>query len=284
MITIHSIEEIRLYVEQAKKRGETIGFVPTMGFLHEGHGSLIDHARGDHQQVIVSIFVNPLQFGPNEDFDRYPRDLPKDQAFCEARGVDVIFAPSAKVMYGEEDALTRIHVDELGNHLCGASRPGHFDGVATVVAKLFNIVQPHRAYFGKKDFQQLSIVKRLVKDLSIPVEIIGVDIVREADGLAKSSRNAYLTPEDRTVAPELQQTLKRIQAKVAEGASDLDQLMEAERSRLASFERIRIDYLTCVDLLQLQPIHKLDVGEQGVCAITAFVGNTRLIDNILLTR
>ncbi len=284
MITIHSIEDIRIYVEQAKRRGETIGFVPTMGFLHDGHGSLIEHAREDNQQVIVSIFVNPLQFGPNEDFDRYPRDLPKDQAFCEASGVNAIFAPSATEMYGEEGALTQIHVDALGDHLCGASRPGHFDGVATVVAKLFNIIQPDRAYFGKKDFQQLSIVKRLVQDLSIPVEIIGVETVREADGLAKSSRNAYLTPEERTIAPELRKSLKRIQLHVAEGANDLDQLIDAERSHFASLERIRIDYLTCVDLKKLQPIHKLEAGEEGVCAIAAFVGNTRLIDNILLTR
>ncbi len=284
MITIQSINEIRTYLEQAKKKGEAIGFVPTMGFLHEGHGALIDHARQDNGQVIVSIFVNPLQFGPNEDFDRYPRDLPKDQAFCEARGVDAIFAPSAKEMYGDEGAFTRIHVNALGDHLCGASRPGHFDGVATVVAKLFNIVQPHRAYFGKKDFQQLSIVKRLVKDLSIPTEVVGVDIVREADGLAKSSRNAYLTAEDRMVAPELNKSLNRIQAQVKNGANDLDTLIDAERSRLAAFERITLDYLTCVDVTKLQPIHQLDVGEQVVCAIAAFVGNTRLIDNVLLTK
>ncbi len=282
MIIIDSITEMRAYSQLAKQRGEQIGLVPTMGFLHQGHGSLISTARLDNPQVVVSIFVNPLQFGPNEDLERYPRDLLHDRDFCQTLGVDVLFTPTVTEMYGPDGALTRIHVDKLGDHLCGASRPGHFDGVATVVAKLFSIINPERAYFGKKDFQQISIVKRMVRDLSLPVAIMGVDTVREADGLAKSSRNVYLSEQNRLVAPELYKSLQRIQWAVANGEHNLDHLLHIERATIEQFSDIRIDYLTCVDPDLLQPITMLHTGTTCVCAVAAFVGNTRLIDNIVL--
>ena len=280
MITMDTLHEMRAYTKEARQKGETVGLVPTLGFLHEGHGALIDQARRENRRVVVSVFVNPLQFGPSEDFSRYPRDLQKDRVFCEALGVDVVFAPSTSEMYGPDGALTRVHVATLGDHLCGASRPGHFDGVGTVVTKLFNITQPDRAYFGQKDYQQLSIVRRLVSDLSISVEIVAVDTVREADGLAKSSRNSYLTKEQRLLAPRLYEVLKRIQNRVAEGECDASRLLREARARLEATPGFRVDYLTCVDPQLLQPLSGLTARQSAVFALAVFVGNTRLIDNI----
>lgn len=282
MKTIVTIKELREWIQNVKKSGETIGFVPTMGFLHAGHGRLIAKAREDNQRVVVSVFVNPLQFGPNEDLDRYPKDLASDQSLCTELGVDVLFAPSVEEMYGQDGAVTRIHVAVLGNHLCGASRPGHFDGVATVVAKLFHLVQPDRAYFGKKDYQQARILERMVRDLSFPVTIVPVDIVREPDGLAKSSRNAYLTEAQRTLAPILHTVLQNLKRMVEEEQVELITALELTRTKLAEHPQIRLDYLTCVDVEQLQPIQTLTRGMKAVCAIAAFFGKTRLIDNIEL--
>ena len=282
MIIISTIHEMQAYVQVARKSGASIGLVPTMGYLHTGHGALMERAKNDNQRVIVSIFVNPLQFGPNEDLDRYPRDLPGDERFCSERGVDVVFAPTVTEMYGADGALTRIHVATLGEHLCGAARPGHFDGVATVVAKLFHIIQPERAYFGQKDFQQLSIVRRMVGDLSIPVDIVAVDTVREADGLAKSSRNAYLTPEQRKLAPRLREALLRLQAAWSRGERDVPAMLAEERAQLEAVPEFRVDYLTCVDSDRLQPVNTPAPGQSVVFALAVFLGKTRLIDNLIV--
>ncbi len=260
----------------------TIGFVPTMGFLHEGHASLIKRARSLDDVVIVSIFVNPLQFGPNEDYNRYPREIEQDEKLCEGLGVDLIFAPTALEMYGADGCETSIHVAYLGDHLCGASRPGHFDGVCTVVAKLFQIVTPDRAYFGKKDAQQWRIVRRMVKDLSMPVEIVPCEIVREEDGLAKSSRNVYLSPEERQEAVHLRKTLLLIQDAAIKGQRDVKQLKSLALAYLADHPLVALDYLELVDGDTLQPCAAIRGEAPTLCAIAAYVGKTRLIDNIEL--
>ena len=206
MKVVGTIKEVRELVKNWKKDGETVGFVPTMGYLHEGHGSLITKAREDNDKVVVSIFVNPMQFGPTEDLDSYPRDLEKDSRFCESLGVDLIFHPEPEEMY-HEDFSSYVDMSVLTEELCGLSRPVHFRGVCTVVNKLFNIVQPDNAYFGEKDAQQLAIIKHMVQDLNMDVNVVGCPIVREEDGLAKSSRNTYLSAEERTAATVLHKGL-----------------------------------------------------------------------------
>jgi pantoate--beta-alanine ligase len=256
----------------------TLGFVPTMGNLHAGHLSLVARARADHDLVVVSIFVNPLQFGANEDLDAYPRTLDADSAALIDAGCDVLFLPSAEELYGDDMLKsTRVQVPELGADYCGASRPGHFDGVTTVVAKLFNIVQPDAAYFGLKDYQQFSIIRKMVSDLAMPVALHGVDTVREASGLALSSRNGYLTPEQKALAPLLYQTIKSIGEAIAAGEQDFKRLTQAGKQQLqeAGFQ---LDYLAIANAASLRAATKED--SHLVILVAAYLGSTRLIDNL----
>lgn len=257
-----------------RARGETIGFVPTMGFLHRGHTSLMRLARPRCDHLVVSIFVNPLQFGPGEDLDRYPRDPDGDARLCEQAGVDLLFMPPR--LY-DEDHATTVSVRGLTAGLCGAARPGHFDGVTTVVARLLGLVQPTLAVLGEKDFQQLAVVRRMVRDLALPVEILGGPLVRDEDGVALSSRNAYLDPEARRRARSLSATLHRLAERVADGQRDLPALLALGR---AGLDVDRVDYLEIVDPQTLAPLTALDRPARALVA--AFIGGTRLIDNIAL--
>ncbi len=268
---ITSIDALRRRLLLSRMRGRTIGLVPTMGALHEGHLTLIARARAECKEVVVSIFVNPIQFNQPEDFAHYPRTLESDARQCSEAGVDVIFAPSAEEMYPAPLA-TFVDVPSLGEHLCGPHRPGHFRGVATVVMKLFQIVQPDFAYFGEKDAQQLAVIRRMVRDLNVPVEIVQVQTVREPDGLALSSRNRRLTAEERKIAPMLYRALRMAAAEGVEKAVEF----------LRSEPRIRLEYLEVVDPVDMQPVS----GEERpvVIAIAAWIGNVRLIDNILVPR
>jgi pantoate--beta-alanine ligase len=256
----------------------TLGFVPTMGNLHAGHLSLVSRARGEHDLVVVSIFVNPLQFGANEDLDSYPRTLDADTAALIAAGCDFLFLPSAAELYGDDmQASTRVQVPELGTHYCGASRPGHFDGVTTVVTKLFNIVQPDAAYFGLKDYQQFSIIRKMVDDLALPVSVHGIETAREASGLALSSRNGYLSAEQKAVAPLLYQTIKGIGDALAAGDQDFKRLIQAGKQQLQD-AGLQPDYLAIANSATLQPATRED--SHLVILAAAFLGSTRLIDNL----
>jgi pantoate--beta-alanine ligase len=257
--------------------GSSIGLVPTMGALHEGHGRLIERAAAENTCVVVSIFVNPTQFNDPKDFERYPRTLDADMAFCEARGAAIVFAPSAAEMY-PEPPRTFVEVEGLTGHLCGKFRPGHFRGVATVVLKLFEIVQPDRAYFGEKDAQQLAVIARMVRDLNVPVSVIGVETVREADGLAMSSRNRLLTPAERRIAPLLYQALQLAGRRIEAGARDPAQAREHALALLRRPE-IRVEYLEIVDPAALQPVEQ--IGGPVRVAAAVWLGSTRLIDNLL---
>ena len=264
-------------MEQARSLragGRRIGFVPTMGFLHRGHTSLMRLARPRCDHLVVSIFVNPLQFGPGEDLDRYPRDPDGDARLCEQAGVDLLFMPPR--LY-DEDHATTVSVRGLTAGLCGAARPGHFDGVTTVVARLLGLVQPTLAVLGEKDFQQLAVVRRMVRDLALPVEILGGPLVRDEDGVALSSRNAYLDPEARRRARSLSATLHRLAERVADGQRDLPALLALGR---AGLDVDRVDYLEIVDPQTLAPLTALDRPARALVA--AFIGGTRLIDNIAL--
>jgi pantoate ligase/cytidylate kinase len=263
----------------------TVGLVPTMGALHPGHLSLIHRARQDNHLVIVSIFVNPLQFGPHEDFQKYPRTLSQDQQQCEQAGVDVIFAPTAAELYGTvppvSEALTQVLPPATAiARLCGRFRPGHFEGVATVVAKLLNLVQPDRAYFGQKDAQQLAILQRMVADLNIPVEIVGCPIVREANGLALSSRNQYLTDAERSQATVLYRSLQKAEQLFRAGNLESDALLAVVQAELATEPAVKPQYVELVDPATLTPLERVE--ESGLLAIAAYLGSTRLIDNLLL--
>ncbi|NMC66705.1 MAG: pantoate--beta-alanine ligase [Spirochaetales bacterium] len=260
-----------------KKRNTSIGFVPTMGALHEGHLSLIKQAKKENEIVVVSIFVNPKQFGPNEDYSKYPRVHDQDISLCDKESVDFIFLPQESTFY-DPDHLTYVEVENLSNLHCGKSRPGHFRGVTTVVAKLFNIVQPDRAYFGKKDFQQLIIIKKMVEDLSFPIEIIGCPIVRDFDGLALSSRNKYLTTEERKIALKISQTLFRAKESILKNENDSQVIYNKIYEELNSTEGIKIDYISIVDDKFLQPVNI--ITKNTVILIACFVGSTRLIDNL----
>ncbi len=262
-------------------RGQTIGFVPTMGALHEGHLSLMRRARGENDIVVSSVFVNPTQFGPSEDFKRYPRDLERDMALSEKVGVDVVFAPEPSDMY-PEGYSTYVEVDRLTKTLCGASRPGHFRGVTTIVLKLFNIVRPRRAYFGKKDFQQLVVIRRMVEDLNLDVEVVGCPIVREPDGLAMSSRNAYLSEEERASALSLFRSFELAEKMIRDGERDARTVERAMREFIASHPHVReIDYVSAVDARTLELVDTLEDGT--VIAVAAWVGKARLIDNYEVT-
>jgi pantoate--beta-alanine ligase len=280
VIVVKSPEEARALCDAARARGERVGLVPTMGALHEGHLALVREARRHADFVMCSIFVNPTQFGPNEDFARYPRDLATDLTRLEAVAASAVFAPDVAAMYPPGDE-TRVHVGPLAAHLCGPHRPGHFEGVATVVTKLFAIAGPCAAVFGKKDYQQLAILRRIAIDLFLPVKVLGFPIVREADGLAMSSRNAYLTPEERTRALALSRGLSAAARAFASGerrAGVLRGLAHAEVERAAT----SIDYVTVADADALGPFDDgADVGARAVVAIACRIGKTRLIDNLV---
>lgn len=273
-----TVKAIKSQVKEWKKSGYTIGFVPTMGYLHEGHGSLIKAARANNDKVVVSIFVNPMQFGPTEDLASYPRDLEKDSALCESLGVDMIFHPEPSEMYGENFS-SYVDMSVLTEELCGLSRPVHFRGVCTVVNKLFNIVQPDRAYFGQKDAQQLAIIKHMVKDLNMNVEVIGCPIIREDDGLAKSSRNTYLSAEERKAALCLSRSIKLGREMVEAGETSTKAVIEAMVAHINEEPLAKIDYVKAVDGLTIKQIEK--VQKPMLVAIAVYIGKTRLIDNFI---
>ncbi|ACD67125.1 MAG TPA: pantoate--beta-alanine ligase [Sulfurihydrogenibium sp.] len=261
-----------------KKQGKKIGFVPTMGYLHEGHLSLIRCSKKENDITVVSIFVNPIQFGANEDFGRYPRDFERDKSLCEKENVDYIFYPSYEEMY-PDGFQTYVEVAELSKGLCGDFRPGHFKGVATVVAKLFNIVCPDNVYFGKKDFQQLKVIQRMVKDLNFPVNVVGCPVVREPDGLAMSSRNKYLSDEERESALNISKALFEAKRMFEDGITDPNLIKERVRQIISQAKHLKeIQYVEIVDSNTLKPVDK--VKKSDVLAVAVYIGNTRLIDNI----
>ena len=278
MKIVGTVKEVREQVKEWKKRGLSVGFVPTMGYLHEGHKSLMDAARKGNDKVVVSIFVNPMQFGPTEDLATYPRDLDHDAALCESAGVDLIFHPEAEEMY-EKDFCSFVDMTGLTEGLCGKTRPIHFRGVCTVVNKLFNIVTPDHAYFGQKDGQQLAVIKRMVRDLNMDIEIVGCPIVREEDGLAKSSRNTYLSSEERKAALILSKTVA-LGKELAKTEKDANKVVEAMKKNIETEPLAKIDYVEAVDALSMAPVEKLE----GTCmlAMAVYIGKTRLIDNTLI--
>jgi len=273
-----TIPALRDRVGAARLSGRSIGFVPTMGALHAGHKRLIDLARSECDLVIVSIFVNPLQFDRQDDLERYPRTLDADVALCSASGVDVVFAPSSLEMYPSPPVCV-VDVGRVADHLCGRFRPGHFRGVATVVMKLFEITQPDRAYFGEKDAQQLAVIRHLVSDLNVPVEIVAVPTVREADGLALSSRNQRLQPGERRVATVLYDALKDAQARIAAGEREAARVAAAAREMIERQPAMKLEYLEIVDPLDMQPVARIDGPVVAAGAI--WVGGVRLIDNVI---
>lgn len=279
MKLITSISETRQLSRQFRSKGARLGLVPTMGALHEGHLSLVRAAKANSDVVAVSIFVNPTQFGPNEDFARYPRNLEKDCELLEREGVSLVFAPSVEEMY-PRSAVTSITVEGLSERLCGKSRPGHFRGVATVVAKLFNIVEPDIAFFGQKDAAQVAVIKRMVRDLNMPVQIEVCPIVRENDGLALSSRNAYLSPDERKMALVLHASLQRAQKLFDDGERAAPKIAAEAKKAFVWQPAVRLDYFEIVDPESLEPVET--ITQKSLVAVAAFVGNTRLIDNLLL--
>lgn len=276
MMVISTINEVRAIVNKWKSEGLTVGFVPTMGYLHEGHESLVKKAYEENDKVVVSIFVNPIQFGPKEDLSTYPRDLERDKALCQSAGADIIFHPENEEMY-HKDFSTFVDMNGLTDELCGKSRLTHFRGVCTVVTKLFNIVAPHRAYFGEKDAQQLAVIKRMVRDLNIDVEVVGCPIVREEDGLAKSSRNTYLSEEERIAATILNKTLTVAKNKIANGERVASNIVNSIIETISTEPLAKIDYVQVVDSLSIEPVKTLD--KSVLVAIAVFIGKTRLIDN-----
>lgn len=279
MEIVSNIREIRIKVSLAKKKGLKIGFVPTMGFLHQGHLSLVEAAKKECDYVVVSIFVNPTQFGPREDFNKYPRDIKRDIKMLETFSVDVVFYPQAEEMYPPGFA-SYIDPGKIGDMLCGESRPGHFRGVATIVVKLFNIVEPDTAYFGEKDFQQQVIIKNIVQDLDIPVRVVSLPTVRESDGLAMSSRNKYLTKKQRAAAPLLYQSLVAGKKMVKDGEKRSPIITRKMRVIIAQSRLINLEYIKVVDPSKLEPVKKI-VG-RALIVLAAKLGKTRLIDNIVL--
>ena len=276
MRIVGKINDVRNQVKEWKKQGLTVGFVPTMGYLHEGHESLIKRAYEENDKVVVSIFVNPMQFGPKEDLASYPRDLKRDSEVCEKAGTDLIFHPENEEMYFN-DFSTFVDMNGLTKGLCGKSRPIHFRGVCTVVTKLFNIVAPNRAYFGEKDAQQLAIIRKMVFDLNFPVNIIGVPIVREEDGLAKSSRNTYLSEDERKAALVLSRSLKEGRKLVDAGEKDAAKVKKTITDIIEKEALAKIDYVEVVDWNTLEPVEKID--GPVLTAIAVYIGKTRLIDN-----
>lgn len=282
MIISGSIKETREQVKEWKKQGLRVGFVPTMGYLHEGHQSLMEAAKKENDKVAVSIFVNPIQFGPNEDFASYPRNLEKDAALCERVGVDLIFHPEASEMY-DEDFCTYVDMDGLTKELCGKSRLTHFRGVQTVVSKLFHIIPADRAYFGQKDAQQLAVIRKMVRDMSMDIEIIGCPIIREEDGLAKSSRNTYLNEEERRAALVLSRSLAEGKKLIQDGERNAGRVKTCIMEALKKEALARPDYVEIVDFADITPIEDISAAKNGevLCAIAVYIGKTRLIDNFI---
>lgn len=281
METVTTIDDLRSVLDVARAGGATIGFVPTMGYLHEGHASLMDRARSECGAVVASIFVNPLQFGAGEDLDAYPRDLDGDTALARRAGVDWLFVPSAAEMY-PQPVVTTVSVSGVSAGLEGVSRPTHFDGVATVVTKLFNIVGPCHAYFGEKDFQQLAVIRRMVADLSIPVVVVGCPTLRETDGLAKSSRNVYLTADERRAAPVLHRALAIGARMIADGATDAEVVKAAMAAEVASEPAAALDYVEVADSVTLDAQRVCDLDSRLLGAVR--FGRARLIDNLGVER
>ncbi len=275
MKVVTTIREVREIIKKWKKEGKTVGLVPTMGYLHEGHQSLIERA-GENDKVVVSIFVNPMQFGPTEDLDSYPRDLEHDSAICEKAGADLIFHPEPDEMYAS-DFSTFVDMTMLTEELCGLSRPIHFRGVCTVVSKLFHIVTPDRAYFGQKDAQQLAVIKHMVRDLNMDIEVIGCPIVRESDGLAKSSRNTYLNKEERQAALIVSKSIRLGEEMVKNGERDAKNVIQAMSDLTATEPLAKIDYIKVVDALSMQQVEKIE--KDVLVAVAIYIGKTRLIDN-----
>ena len=273
MRTVSTVPEVRAFL---RARGGSVGLVPTMGYLHEGHLSLVRRCRAENDVVVASIFVNPTQFGPGEDLSSYPRDLDRDRELLASAGTDLVFAPEPEALYAP-DASTWVEETRLASGLCGASRPGHFRGVCTVVLKLFQIVGPQRAYFGEKDYQQLQVIRRMVRDLDVPVEVVGCPLVREPDGLARSSRNVYLSPEERSLALGLSRALEVVQEAARRGDRDASSLIRTARERLEGDSRVQVDYLELVDPQTLERVPRLDREARLVMAVR--VGRTRLLDN-----
>lgn len=276
MKIVKTIDEVRRQVKEWKSQGLSVGLVPTMGYLHEGHASLIDASHRDNDRTVVSDFVNPMQFGPTEDLESYPRDIERDAALVEEHGGDIIFNPESSEMY-HEGFSSFVDMDVLTKELCGLSRPVHFRGVCTVVSKLFNIVQPDKAYFGKKDAQQLAVIKHMVDDLNMDIEIIGCPIVREEDGLAKSSRNTYLSDKERKAALVLSQAINIGMDMVRNGETECSKITDAMKEHINAEPLAKIDYVKIVDLATMQQIPVID--RPALCAIAVFIGSTRLIDN-----
>jgi pantoate--beta-alanine ligase len=273
------VHEVRARIAAWKKENLSIGLVPTMGYLHEGHQSLMERAVRENDRVVVSIFVNPLQFGPHEDLEEYPRDPDRDRRCCENAGVHLLFHPELQAMYPPA-FHTSITVSELTTGLCGKSRPGHFSGVCTVVCKLFNIIGPNRAYFGQKDAQQLAVIRQMTQDLNIPTDIIACPIVREHDGLAKSSRNIYLVPEERAAALTLNRSLQLAAQAVADGERKSAALTALIKQAIAAQPLIRIDYIELVEPSSMQPVQQID--GPTLIALAAYVGKARLLDNLIV--
>jgi pantoate--beta-alanine ligase len=274
-----TIEEMRAATRIVRREGKRLGFVPTMGALHEGHLSLVRAAKDRADVVIVSIFVNPTQFGPGEDFTKYPRTFGRDSELLQKAGVEFIFAPSPEEMY-PRGATAWVNVEEVSERLDGRSRPGHFRGVTTVVSKLFHIIEPDFAFFGQKDAAQVAVIRRLVRDLNFPVQIVVCPIVREADGLAMSSRNIYLNTEERKLALVLSRSLGAMKARFQSGERDTGNLLAVGKQALGEYPSVRLDYLEIVDPDTLEPI--TEITRKALAAVAAFVGTTRLIDNVLL--
>jgi len=277
MKILKTISEVRDYVSEARRNGKSVGFVPTMGFLHDGHLSLVKESKKENDLTGVSIFVNPTQFGPNEDLDAYPKDFEKDCSLLEKENTDFLFYPDVPVMY-PGNRLTTVSVEKITDGLCGASRPGHFDGVTTVVAKLFNIVTPDRSYFGMKDYQQLKVIKKMTEDLNMGVQVIGMPIIREEDGLAMSSRNVYLKPEERESALSLSRSFDVVQKMLDNGQRDVAVIRAEVEKFINSHEHTRIDYIVIADKNELTALEKVD-SKGFVMALAVFVGKARLIDN-----
>ena len=281
MKQVTTVEELRQLVGGARRTGQSVALVPTMGYLHAGHCTLMQQAKKENGLVVASIFVNPLQFGAGEDFAVYPRDLVRDAAAAAASGVDVLFTPSVEEMYpqGYENMKTLVTVSGVCEGLCGASRPGHFQGVATVVAKLFHLVQPDRAYFGQKDAQQVAVIRQMVMDLNWPVDIVAVPIVREADGLALSSRNVYLSQAERTAALVLSRALQKAQTLLQAGERRSASVEAAAKEELAQEALAAVEYVMLVDAASMQPV--AEIKQPVVLALAVRIGKTRLIDNLL---
>jgi pantoate--beta-alanine ligase len=279
------IDTLRENVSAAREQGKTVVLIPTMGFLHKGHLSMVEAARKqdeDHEKVyiVMSIFVNPLQFGPNEDFDKYPRNLVRDSRLAQEAGVDLLFTPSVQEMYPQGQSLTAVSVAEVTTGLCGASRPGHFQGVTTVVAKLFNIVLPDVAFFGQKDYQQFVVIKQMCEDLNIPVILVAVPTVREADGLAMSSRNSYLQPEERKQAPVLYRSLQEAAQLISAGERKVEVIRGKIKQRITQETNGKIEYIEIRNSDNLAQLETINCPV--VIALAVHFGSTRLIDNILV--